>query len=188
MKKIYALLICWLIAFSAFSQTQTEDIWDEWDDYFMPGVGYKIYTPKNADSLGMYQGVSTEFVVYARARRGNSWRSGPGRVKTYGNLSIMKSDKSSAKDIFNVNFGLNLSFEAAIKRNFGIPYFGLELGGLFRRDFSSLQFTPVAGIQLVSNKRIIWTVQAGYNYTIKYFDEYSGLQYSSTFNLLLWNK
>jgi hypothetical protein len=100
----------------------------------------------------------------------------------------MKSDKNSAKDIFNVNFGLNLSFEAVIKRKFGIPYFGLELGGLFQRDFSSLQFTPVAGLQLLSNKRMIWTAQVGYNYTIKYFDEYSGLQYSSTFNLLLWNK
>ncbi len=186
MKTIYLILIAGLFSATTFAQTENNQ---EWDDYFMPGIGYKVYTPKAHDSLGTYAGVSTEFVIYAQARRGSStYKSGPSRVKTYGNLSIMKSDKSSAKDILNVNLGLNLSFEAIAKRNFGIPYFGLELGGLFQRNFSSMQFTPVAGIQLVSNKRIIWTAQAGYNYTIKNFDQYSGMQYSSTFNLLLWNK
>lgn len=187
MKHCYLLIV---LLWSAAVNAQSTDPNQEWDDYFMPGVGYKFYTPKNSDSLGVYSGISTEFVIYAKARTGpgGSYAYGPSRVKTYGNLSIMKSDKSSAKDIFNVNFGLNLSFEAVAKRKFGIPYFGLELGGMFRRDFSSLQFTPVAGIQLISNKRMIWTAQAGYNYTIKYFDQYSGLQYSSTVNLLLWNK
>lgn len=184
MKHIY---LTTLLALSAFFGSAQSEVNHEWDDYFMPGVGYRVYTPKNVDTLGMYTGVVTEFVIYARARGGDSWRSGPARVKTYGNLCIMKSDQSSAKDIFNVNFGLNLSFEATTKRKFGIPYFGLELGGLFQRDFSSVQFTPVAGIQLLSNKRMIWTAQAGYNYTIKYFDEYSGMQYGTTFNLLLWN-
>ena len=188
MKHTVLSLFIILSSLTAFYQSDTE--YQEWDDYFMPGVGYKLYMPKNQDSLGMYSGVSTEFVIYARARGGktDSWRSGPSRVKTYGNLSIMSSDNSSAKDIFSVNFGLNLSFEAIAKRKYGIPYFGLELGGLFQRDFSSVQFTPVGGIQLLSNKRMIWNVQAGYNYTVKYFDEYSGMQYSSTFNLLLWNK
>lgn len=180
-------LLSFLIAFSSFGAVAQTSESLEWDDYFMPGVGYKLYMPKNQDSLGMYSGISTEFVIYARARSSDSWRSGPSRVKTYGNLSIMHSDNSTAKDIFSVNFGLNLSFEAVAKRKYGIPYFGLELGGLFQRDFSSVQFTPVAGIQLLSNKRMIWNVQAGYNYTVKYFDEFSGMQYSSTFNLLLWN-
>lgn len=189
MKNFYLLMLATMFSATVFSQSETPAN-QEWDDYFMPGVGYKIYTPKNSDSLGVYQGISTEFVIYAKARTGQSTYGnyGPSRVKTYGNLSIMKSDKNSAKDIFNVNFGVNLSFEAVAKRKFMIPYFGLELGGMFRRDFSSVQFTPVAGVQLISNKRMIWTAQAGYNYTIKYFDQYSGLQYSSTVNLLLWNK
>jgi hypothetical protein len=136
MKNSYLLVLALLLCSTSFSQT--EEVNQEWDDYFMPGVGYKVYTPKNMDSLGMYQGISTEFVIYARARRSSSYRSGPSRVKTYGNLSIMKSDKKAAKDIFSVNFGLNLSFEAVTRRNVGIPYFGLELGGLFQRDFSSV--------------------------------------------------
>lgn len=184
--KHYSFLLAFFLLFGSATQAQ-ENINTEWDDYFMPGIGYKVYTPKQSDSLGVYQGIMTEFVIYARARGGESWRSGPARVKTYGNLSIMKSDAAGARDIFNVNVGLNLSFEAVTKRKFAIPYFGLELGGLFQRDFSSLQFTPVAGLQLLSTRHVICTVQAGYNYTIKYFDEYSGMQYCSTVNLLLWN-
>ena len=88
---------------------QYED--DEWDDYFMPGVGYKMYVPKNSDSLGVYQGVMTEFVIYSRAKGDSSYRTGPARVKTYGNLSIIASNKEGAKDIFFANLGLNLSFE-----------------------------------------------------------------------------
>jgi len=181
------LLALLLPAASFFAQENSPTKDREWDDYFMPGLGYKCYVPKNDKKLGVYQGVMTEFVIYARAKGKESYKSGPARVKTYGNLSIMKSDQDSARDIFNANVGLNLSFESKTNRKWGIPYFGLELGGLFQRDFSTLQFTPVAGIQLVSSRHIIWNVQAGYIYTTKYFDEYSGYQFSSTLNVLLWN-
>ncbi len=161
---------------------------EEWDDYFMPGAGYKMFVPKNRSDLGTYHGFTTEFVIYARAKGSDSkYWSGPGRIKTYGNLSIMGSDNAVARDIFFVNAGLNLSFESNIKRKFLIPYFGLEMGGLFQRDFSSMHFTPVAGIQLLSTKRVIWSVQGGYLYTTKRFDEYSGYSFSSTLNILLWN-
>lgn len=165
--------------------SQTSDT--EWDDYFMPGVGYKVYVPKNTPALGVYHGVVTEFVIYAHAKGGEAWRSGPARVKTFGNLSIMKSDNSEAKDIFFANLGLNLSFEGKIKRKFFIPVFGMELGGLFQRDFSTMHFTPTAGMQLVSNKRILWTIYGGYQYTTKRFDEYSGFLAGSTVNVLLWH-
>jgi hypothetical protein len=186
MKTISALFATCLLSFLSFAQTNTNS-YEEWDDYFMPGVGYKMYLPKNSDGLGVYQGIMTEFVIYARAKGSLSSKSGPARVKTYGNLSIMRSDQDSARDIFGANVGLNLSFEGKTDRKWCIPYFGLETGGLFQRDFSTMQFTPVAGIQLVSTKHIIFNVQAGYTYTTKYFDEYSGYQFSSTLNVLLWN-
>ncbi|MNJ83151.1 hypothetical protein D3C87_05660 [compost metagenome] len=183
MKQLLFITVLSVFVANTSSYAQTE----EWDDYFMPGIGYKVYTPKNSAKLGVYQGIVTEFVIYAKAKNKLSSQSGPARVKTYANLSILKSDQDSARNIFNVNFGLNLSFEGKCNRKYLIPYFGLEVGGLFQRNYSSMQFTPVAGIQLFSNKRMIWTLQAGYNYTVKYFEDYSGMQYSSTFNLLLWN-
>ena len=181
MKNLIVLALI-MTSFVASAQKDTE-----WDDYFMPGIGYKAYIPKNRADLGVYHGVMTEFVIYARAKDARSTQSGPARIKTYGNLSIMTSDNATAKDIFFANAGLNLSFESSMYRKIFIPYFGLEVGGLFQRDFSTFQFSPVAGIQLMSTKRIIWNAQAGYQYTTKKFDEYSGYTFSSTLNVLLWN-
>lgn len=170
----------------SFATVAQED--DEWDDYFMPGIGYKTYLPKNHKELGTYHGIMTEFVIYARAKGKTSSTTGPARIKTYGNMSIMASDNSNAKDIFHANVGLNLSFEGKTDRKYGIPYFGLEMGGMFQRSFSTLQFAPVAGVQIVSTKKILWNVQGGYQYTTKRFDELSGFTFTSTFNVLLWNK
>lgn len=183
MKKLSLILILF-VSVAGFAQENDE----EWDDYFMPGIGYRTYIPKNIDSLGVYQGVITEFVIYSRAKGVNSYTSGPSRVKTYGNLSIVSSDVKEARDIFYANLGLNLSFEGNTRRKYFIPYFGLELGGMFQRNFSTFHFTPVAGIQVFSTKKIIWNIQGGYQYTTKLFDEYSGFNISSTFNILLWNK
>ncbi len=182
MKSLISSLLI-LTSFVTFSQKDSE-----WDDYFMPGVGYKTYIPKNQSDLGIYHGVMTEFVIYARAKGIQSKSSGPARIKTYGNLSIMASDNAIAKDIFYANLGLNLSFEGNTGRKYLIPYFGLEMGGLFQRDFSTFQFSPVGGIQLLSTKTLLWNVQGGYQYTTKKFDEYSGYTFSSTLNVLLWNK
>lgn len=182
MKNVLTTIVIFC-SFLTFAQNDSE-----WDDYFMPGVGYKAYIPKNKKDLGTYHGVMTEFVIYARAKGDSSWRSGPVRVKTYGNLSIMSSNNTNAKDIFFTNLGLNLSFEGKTGRKFLIPYFGLEMGGLFQRDFSTYQISPVSGIQIVSTKKIIWNIQGGYQYTTKRFDEYSGYSFSSTLNVLLWNK
>jgi hypothetical protein len=182
MKKFIVFSIV-LLSFVSNAQKDSE-----WDDYFMPGIGYKVYIPKNHADLGTYHGIMTEFVIYARAKGTNSMSSGPARIKTYGNLSIMASDNSSAKDIFYANLGLNLSFEGKTERKYVIPFFGLEMGGLFQRDFSTFQFSPVAGVQLVSTKTLLWNIQGGYQYTTKKFDEYSGYTLSTTLNVLLWNK
>lgn len=186
MKKLSLLF---LILFSLNSIASQKDSCKStyWDDWFMPGGGYKMYVPKNTE-FGIYQGFTTEFVIYARAKNKCSGFGGPARSKFYSTLSILASDNAEAKDIFFSNFGVNLSFEGKLDRKFLIPYFGMELGGLFQRDFSSFHFTPLAGVQLFSNKRAIWSAQVGYQYTTKYFDEYSGLTFGSTFNLLLWEK
>ncbi len=178
--RIYLLLTTVFFITTSFAQVD-----QEWDDYFMPGLGVKSYIPKNHSEIGVYNGIMTEFVIYAKAK--GSVGSGPSRIKTYGNLSIMGSSVKSSNDIFFANVGLNLSYEGKLKRKYLIPYFGLEIGGLFQRDFSTFQFSPVTGIQIVSNKRILWSVQGGYLYTTKRFDEYSGFSLASSVNVLLWN-
>lgn len=182
MKLVLSLLIFFT---STICQAQDDA---EWDDYFMPGIVYKYYVPKNASAFGIYQGAGAEYVIYARAKGHNSKSSGPARIKIYGNLSILGSDNQEAQDIFFASWGLNLAFEGKTKRKYFIPNFGLESGGLFQRDFSTFQFTPMVGVQLVSTKRLLWSAQGGYQYTTRKFDEYSGYVFSSGLNVLLWNK
>lgn len=184
MKNIIIILVCCTPLLTMGQQKEYE----EWDDFFMPGIGYKYYVPKNVDSLGTYSGVTTEFVIYSRAKNGVSRKSGPSRVKTYGNLSIISSDKKGVKDIFHCNLGLNLSFEGKANRKSSIPYFGLELGGMYQRNFSTFNFTPLVGVQVFSTRKMLWNIQGGYQYTTKLFDEYSGFTFSSSFNILLWNQ
>ena len=86
------------------------------------------------------------------------------------------------------NLGLNLSFEGNTNRKYLIPYFGLETGGMFQRDYGTFHVTPVAGTQLVSTRVVQWSVQGGYMYATNRFDEYSGLTASSTVDILLWNR
>lgn len=182
------LFLIALIAFTLNSISQNPPCTStHWDDWFMPGAGFKSYIPKNSD-FGVYSGFTTEFVIYARAKNVCSKYSGPARTKFYSSLSIMTSSNSESKDIFFSNVGVNLSFEGNLDRKFLIPYFGMEIGGLYQRDFNSFHFTPLTGIQLISTKRVIWSTQVGYQYTTKLFDEYSGFTMGSTLNLLLWEK
>jgi hypothetical protein len=99
----------------------------------------------------------------------------------------MNSNIESASKIFSASLGLNLSFEAKALRKSFIPYFGLEVGGLYKRNFSTFTFNPLAGIQLVSTRKIIWSVQGGYQYTTHRFENYSGYIAATTINLLLWH-
>lgn len=190
-RTVLAMLM--LLAFSAlsFGQESTvsadQDSTDEteWDDWFMPGVGYQLYLPRNTD-FGMFQGVVPEFVIFARHLGKRSDYGGPGRVKVYMNIGILTSSEEGVEDLFRPNFGMNLSFEGKTKRKFLVPYFGVETGGIFQRGYGSFQVTPLAGVQLVSTKKVLWTVQGGYQYATRNFQDYSGVTASSVLSVLLW--
>ncbi|MCB9263333.1 MAG: hypothetical protein H6607_13250 [Flavobacteriales bacterium] len=194
MKHIYTLfLLLSVISQKSLCQDSSASYYsgyDEWDDYFMPGIGYRSYYPINKKDLGVYNGFVTEFVIYARAKGKNKnhiYTPSPSRVKTYGNLCILNSTEPTAKKIFFSNIGINLSFEGRAQRKYCIPIFGLEVGGLYQRNFSTFQFSPTVGVQLLSNKKALLSIQGSKLYTNKLFDEYSGFTVSATFNVLLWN-
>ena len=90
------------IAISTFASTQnlySQNNDKEWDDYFMPGVGYKTYNPINSDSIGNFQGIVVDFLLYGRAKGQDSHKYGPSRVKVYMNFSIMENQEKNRKSI-----------------------------------------------------------------------------------------
>ncbi len=157
----------------------------EWDNSMMPGVSYQFYAPRNND-LGVYRGPNVDFVFYSRSKKTASTYRGPSRMKYYGTIGILNAENNDLNDLLFVSAGTNLSFESNTNRNFLLPYFGIELGGLYSKDISTFQFTPVIGCQLISTKRFIWSAQGGYLYSIKKFDDYSGYTIGTSLNILLW--
>lgn len=184
--KIACLLIVGLISISAFSQTDNSKKSESWDSWFMPGGGYRTYFQKGQNPSQPYHGYMVDFVIYADGNVATYMKT-PARMKFYSNLSILSSSRAEASDIFMLGVGANCAFEANISRKFLIPYFGAEVGGIFEKNFSSMQITPVAGVQIYSNQKIIWSLQGGYLYSLKQFNDYSGYNISSSVNFLLWN-
>lgn len=158
---------------------------DEKNDYFMPGAAFDLYQPRN-NEIGAFYGPSVEFVFYSRSKNSYSNRSGPSRIKSYGKIGILNSTFQDSSDLLMVSAGLNLSFESKTNRNFLLPYFGLDIGGLYGNSLRTFQFTPHLGVQFVSTRNLVWSGQAGYLYSVKSFDQYSGYSFKTSLNVLLW--
>ena len=152
--------------------------------FVMPGGGYNFYFPSASDSLGTFSGFSPEFLIYNYVRQNDG--RGPSHLRWYGSISILQSDKAGIANMLKYGMGLNLSLERNPHRNFLIPYFGLEFGGLNQEKFNTLQFTPMGGVFLYYNHRIIVSAYGGYVYPLKEFEKLSGTFINATINFTLW--
>ena len=152
---------------------------------FMPGGGYSFFVPKAQDSLGILSGGVIEFLLFGKVAQNDDF--GPSHVRLYGKLNILKSSKKNVTDFFFYGIGLDMSIERNPKRDFLIPYFGLEMGGLSNKIFgTTLQFTPTVGVHLLSKKNIFLNVQAGYMYPINNFEMLRGTAIQAGLNFSLW--
>lgn len=151
--------------------------------WVMPGGGYNFYFP-SADSLGSFSGFSPEFLIFNSVNQ-NDYR-GPSHIRLYGSISILQSNKAGVANMLKYGLGLNLSVERNPRRNFLIPYFGLEFGGLTQERFNTLQFTPMGGVFLYYDHRIIVGAFGGYVYPLNEFERLSGAFINTTINFTLW--
>lgn len=157
---------------------------DQWQSYISPGAGYSVYMPTDKDSLGIFHGISTNFIWYTTAN--NNGRA-PSNFQLYTRISIMKSTKDGIGGLISYVTGATFSFERSVTRAFAIPYFGLELGGINQRGFGSgFQIAPLLGVQLVATPYVMFNVQAGYTYSTREFDRLSGIQANAGLNFFFW--
>jgi hypothetical protein len=155
------------------------------ESYFMPGIGYSYYAPKAQDSLGVFTGAMVEFNIYTEITQNE--RRGPSHTRFYGKLNLLSSNKKGVKDLFFYALGLDMSIEKNPKRDFGIPYFGIEMGGLSQSgQNTSLQFTPFLGIKAIAKPRIYFNIQGGYVYPVNNFDVLQGYVFQGSLNFSLW--
>ena len=157
---------------------------EEWETYFMPGAGYHSYFPDLSDSLGYFQGISIEYLIAAWIHKNDN--HGPSHGRVYTKVNFMKSSKENINDIFYLALGLDLSIERNPKRDFLIPYFGLELGGMIQKQFGSLlAITPTFGVHIYSSQNMFVNLTGGYVYPTKSLEELRGytIQFSVDFSL-----
>lgn len=157
----------------------------DFSTWFMPGISYSMYRPSARDSFGVFSGLTVEYLIYAKVEQNN--HPGPSHVRVYSKLSILNSDKKPSSAMLQYAMGLDLSLEKNPKRNFLVPYFGLEAGGLSNRLFkTTFCFTPTIGIHLLSTRNLFVNVHAGYNYPINNFEMLKGWSYQAGLNFALW--
>ncbi len=155
------------------------------DTYFMPGAAFVYFMPKGADSIGVFSGIAVEYLIYASMHQSDE--SGPSHTRIYGKLGLLNSDKDSKNPMFVYSLGLDLSIERNPRRNYMIPYFGVEFGGISQKKFGgSLQFTPTFGLHVLSKKNLFVNLQGGYMYPLRNFESLRGWMYQAGLNFSLW--
>ncbi|MCD4664524.1 MAG: hypothetical protein K8R68_04570 [Bacteroidales bacterium] len=153
--------------------------------WFMPGLGYTFYYPKESDSTGLFHGIAVNYLIYAKMYQNN--KPGPSHVRFYSKFSIVKSDRSGINDLFCYSLGLSFSFEKNPKRAHLVPFFGLEFGGLSQSQWGTTgQFTPTLGLHIISKRNLFINIQGGYVYPITNFDILQGLFLEAGVNFALW--
>lgn len=155
------------------------------ETYFMPGLAYTVFQPKASDSLGLFSGLAVEYLIYSKVEQNDE--SGPSHVRWYSKLNILNSDKKEINSMFMYTIGLDLSLEKNPKRNYLVPYFGLEFGGMTQKQLgSTVQFTPTLGVHLLSKKNIFLNIHGGYIYPLRNFEMQQGWFAQAGLNFALW--
>ncbi|MEE2644479.1 MAG: hypothetical protein VYD19_06055 [Myxococcota bacterium] len=143
------------------------NIESKWRGGFMPGFHGAYYRPNGATtpakSDGDWHGVSIEYVLTAWIIKNQ--RRGP----STGKVSLMTTLLSSAlRPELALIYGLRtqLSFERNPARNFLLPHFGAELGGIHlpsdQGAVHQFQLTPQLGVDLLSLPSGFLNISGGY--------------------------
>ena len=157
----------------------------EFETYFMPGGGYSYYNFAGRDSIGTFSGTTIDYLLYAKSHQNDEF--GPSHVRFYARFNLNNSSREGITKMFIYNLGLQMSIEKNPKRNYMIPYFGMEAGGISQRQLgSTIAFYPIAGVHALSTKNIYINLHGGYIYPVNNYDMLQGYCAQATFNFALW--
>jgi Putative Ig domain len=189
---------------SSSSKTIELKVKEKWESFFLPGLAYTTYIPNNTAKLGIYHGLSINYILLAWVHRNE--KRGPSHGRLYFKLDIL----NSTKDLTNLKgddlsgliywaFGVDLSFERNPKRPFAIPFFGLEIGGSyspremekadgegFEKIGGVFHITPTFGIHLWSDQNFFVSLSGGYSFPVSDYDDFRGWRVNFGVNFTFW--
>lgn len=167
------------------SETCEVEIAEEWETYFMPGVQYSLFLPADHAELGLFHGVSVEYLLAAWIHRNEN--RGPSHGRIYANIELLHSTTAGVSEMLLYHLGLDLSVERNPKRSWFIPFFGLEAGGMYQRELGGMgQLVPMGGVRVYGSRNLFLNVIGGYLFPTSHLEELRGWRARAGLNLSLW--
>jgi hypothetical protein len=155
----------------------------DWVNGLKPGARYSFYQPVQSD-LGAFHGVSLEGLLVDWAAPGDDVGAGFGRV--YFAMDLLYSTRGIGT-LESYGGGLAMSLERNPMRDFLIPYYAIEIGGLTHR-LTGKEFAvqPFMGFYILAYRRLTLDLAAGYLLTVGHFHELSGLRARAGLTISFW--
>jgi len=186
------------------SKTMVVKVREEWESFFLPGLAATTYIPENHAELGIFNGISINYVFLAWVHRNE--KRGPSHGRLYFKVDILDSTEKDVEDMIYYAFGLDLSFERNPRRPFLIPVFGLEMGGsytsrLVKTDEGCtvtaeddcmeklggvFHITPTFGVHLWSDRNFFVSLTGGYTFPVQDYENLRGWRVNLGLNFTMW--
>jgi len=153
----------------------------EKDIFFMPGAQFVLFAPSGGGAF-YGAGVSIAPMLWSH----NTEEFGPSQGELYVQASILSSpDYPGAMGLFESGF--TLSFERNTHRMWGIPYFGLGVGGLVHEALPDVGFAyPKVGVYVVWHPNVVVDLQGGYHFPFEHLDTLAGVRGQANVRVSAW--
>ncbi len=157
---------------------------DGWTSFLLPGVGYSMYAPRDPAST-VFHGLNLELVVAAWIHRNDN--RGPSHGRIYINTELLNATGLNIPLMFAYSAGLSLSFERNPQRNWLIPHYGFEVGGIVHQPTGAFfQTTPYAGVHLFSSPNVFLGARLGYRLVPSRIADLAGLHFGIVADISIW--
>ena len=158
---------------------------EEWISYALPGVGYATYYPVGSPGVGFMQGPRFEVVAVQWVHRNDNVGPSHGRVSLKADLLFPASDPADPAIIYAMS--LALSLERNPERSWLLPYFAVDVGGLYQKQLgNAAMVTPALGVHVFQNRNVFISVDAGYLLALPALEKLHGPRVTVSGNFTLW--
>lgn len=152
-----------------------------WTGMLLPTVFAGVIAPRG--DLGTWSGGGVEVVLPAWSD--NSPAYGPSQGKLRFDLGLYRSSKDGLGLITSYRGGAQVSFERNASRSWLIPYFAVDLGGLWRDGHHGF-VDGGAGLYLLHRRSAILDLEVTYQLPFSDGDDLSGLRARLAASFALW--
>jgi hypothetical protein len=157
----------------------------QWESFLLPGIGYSGYLPRDRDHFGTYHGVALEILLGAWIHRNNN--RGPSHGRIYVQAELMQSTKSEITKLFGYALGFSLSLERNPHRQWLLPVYGLDVGGIISESTGGyFQALPYAGLHVYSSPNVFINLRGGYRFVPRAIERLGGAHLGATLDYSIW--